>query len=109
MALVWTFTDLIVNPGDPIDAEVYAELKSNILQVAALAGPAKGTSTFAGPTGKAITITAQADVAYLPIIQPLADPGGNLGEVWVVVDSITQFTVYNSGSAVTAFGWKVVR
>lgn len=102
----WTYTDAINAVGDPIDAEVFAELKANIQEAAGLDSAA---STFNGSTGRAITIASQGSTSYFVLVTPSADPGGNLGEVWVVINSATQFTVYNSGSAVTAFRYKVVK
>ncbi len=100
MTLSWTYTDAINAVGDPIDAEVFAELKANILEAA---GTDSGASTFNGVTGRAITIASQGSTNYFPQVIPVAATGGNLGEVWVIINSATQFTVYNSGSFVGAF------
>lgn len=110
MALTYTQINAVIadSPGASVDKEFFDELKSNLgLLEAGSDTSQKGTSTFAGVTGQAITITAEADTAYHVSIMPTASPGGNLGEVWVINDSTTQFTVYNSGSATTAFRWQV--
>jgi len=107
MAMIFTELDLIVadSPGASIDKEFFDELKLN-LQVAGIVQ--NGTSTFNGSTGRAITITAATDTNYFVSVTPTANPAGNLGEVWVIVDSTTQFTVYNSGSAIGSFRWAVI-
>lgn len=102
----WTYTDQIDEVGDPIDAEVFAELKANILEAA---GPDSGASTFNGTSGRAITIADQGGTSYFPQVIPVADPGGNLGEVHAIINSATQFTVYNTGSFRGAFRYKVLR
>jgi hypothetical protein len=104
--MTWTYTDGISYVGAPIDYQVFDEIQSNVNLLNAAIGPI-GSSTFAGPTGQAITIADQGSTAYHVTITPSADPGGYLGEVWVAINSATQFTVYNSGSAVTAFKYKV--
>lgn len=106
--LTWTETDKINAIGIPVPYIVYDEIQSNINLVNAAVGPSSDTGNFAGPTGATITFTAQASTAYLVMITPTANPGGNLGEVWVVNNSPTQATVYNSGTATTAFRFKVI-
>ena len=103
----YTYLDIAIadTPGASVDKELLEELKSNS-QLSA--SKQTGASTFAGSSGQAITITETDDTDYFVSITPNADPGGNLGEVWVVNDSTTQFTVYNSGSAKTAFSWVVI-
>jgi hypothetical protein len=105
--LTWTYTDAIAAAGDPIDYEVFDEIQSNVNLINTALG-LKGTSTFNGSTGRAITITAQADATYHVSITATADTGGNVGDIWVVNDSTTQFTVYCSGTATTAFRYKVM-
>lgn len=107
--LAWTYTDAINAVGSPIDFEVFDEIQSNVNAINAAAGADSGASTFAGSSGRAITIATMGSTAYIPLIIPTADPGGNLGEVWVVINSATQFTVYNSGTATTAFRYKVIK
>ncbi len=102
----WTYTDAINAVGDPIDAEVFAELKANIQEAA---GTDSAASTFNGSTGRAITIADQGGTSYIVIVMPSANGGGNVGEWWVVIDSATQFTVYCSGTATSAFRYKVVK
>lgn len=102
----WTFTDAINAVGDPIDAEVFAELKGNIQ---AAAGLDSAASTFNGLAGRVITILSQGDTNYFPQIIPVEDPAGNLGEVHFIINSATQFTVYNSGSFRGAFRFKVLK
>lgn len=106
MAFVWTYTDQINAVGDSIDFEVFAELKANILEAY---GEAPDDSTFNGTTGRAVTIADQGGTDYLPVVVPIADPLGNLGEVHVIIDSATQFTVYNTGSFRGAFRYKVLK
>lgn len=93
------------SPGASIDKELLEELLANLelLDVSSQIG----SSTFNGITGRAITITEMANTSYFVSITPSANPAGNLGEVWVINDSTTQFTVYCSGSAATAFKWQV--
>ncbi len=108
--LTWTYTDAIAAVGDPIDYEVFDEIQSNINLVNVAVGPAIGDSTFAGSSGQTITLSsAQPDTSYQVVVTPTADPGGNLGEVWVSTISAAGFKVHNSGSATTAFRWKVIR
>lgn len=44
---------------------------------------------------------------YQVIVNPVADPGGNLGEVWYSKSANT-VVVYNSGSAVTNFDYVII-
>ena len=106
--MTWTETDAINQIGAPVPFQVFDELQANINALNTASGTTTGSSTFNGSTGKAITFSAQADTSYLVLVTPIADPGGNLGEVWVVNDSLTQATVYCSGSATTSFRYKVV-
>lgn len=109
MALTYTEINAIIadSPGASIDKEFFDELKANLEELEAGINQV-GTNTFAGPAGKAVTITTMADTNYHVSVTPTANPGGNLGEVWVVNNSVTQFTVYNSGSATTSFSWAVI-
>lgn len=108
--LTWTYTSAINSAGDPVDWEAFAEIKTNVDLVNASVSGEYNTSTFAGTGGRAITFaTAQADTNYTVVVTPSADPGGSLGEVWVGSLTVNGFTVYNSGTATTAFRWKVVR
>ena len=64
----------------------------------------KGSSSFAGSGG--VTITHSLGIAdYTPLIVPTADPGGQLGAVFVTDITTNSFVVRNTGSAVTAFDW----
>jgi len=68
----------------------------------------KGSSTFNSTTGRVITHTGGASSEYTVIITPIANPAGNLGEVWVAKGNNTM-TVYCSGSNnTTAFDWMVL-
>ena len=106
MAFDWTLTNafLAIGIGAPIDSEMIQEIRDNISQAAA---PIVGNSTFNSTAGSVITIPVQSDSSFFVAVTPSASPGGNLGEVWVVVNSATQFTVYNSGSATTGFRYAV--
>lgn len=68
-----------------------------------------GSSVLNGLDGAAITITPPEEEFndYFVAITLTESPGGNLGEIWVTKDSLSQFTVYNSGSATTSFDWQV--
>lgn len=68
-----------------------------------------GTGTFNSTTGTTITLTtAQADALYNVGITPIGVPDGSIGDITVVRNSTTQFTVYNAGSNNTAqFLWSV--
>lgn len=64
-----------------------------------------GSANFAGPAGVTITHNL-GHTNYKVMITPTADPGGFLGEVWVVKAANT-IVVYNSGSATTSFDWQI--
>lgn len=64
------------------------------------------SSTFNSTTGRVLTHN-YGHQNYQVLITPTADPGGNLGEVYVVKGDDTA-TVYNSGSATTAFDYLIV-
>ena len=64
----------------------------------------KGSSSFAGSGG--VTITHNLGISdYTPLIVPTADPGGQLGAVFVTDITTNSFVVRNTGSAITAFDW----
>ena len=109
MALDFTELDDFVaeSPGAPLKGALMTEIKTNI-EAAALGGSVTGSSTFNGTAGRVITIEAQADTGYFVSITPSAAPSGNLGSIWVVANSTTQFTVYNEGTATIAFNWRVM-
>lgn len=70
--------------------------------------PLRGSGSFAGTSGKRINLPAsRADTSYTVSITPTANPGGQLGEVWVV-KSTAYFTVYNSGTFTGAFDYIVL-
>jgi len=62
-----------------------------------------GSSTFNSTTGRTIAHTV-GNTAFEISITPTANPGGYLGEVWVIKAANT-FTVYNSGSSTVGFDW----
>ena len=67
--------------------------------------PVRGSSTFNGVSGRVIMLsTTRANTNYSVAVTPTAQPNGNLGEVWVI-KATDRFTVYNSGSATTAFDY----
>jgi hypothetical protein len=64
-------------------------------------------STFAGSSaGRTITHN-YGHTNYQVVINPAADAGGLLGEVWVVKAANT-VVIYNSGSAVSAFDYTII-
>ncbi len=70
--------------------------------------PLRGSGSFAGTSGKRVNLPAsRADTSYTVSITPTANPGGQLGEVWVV-KSTAYFTVYNSGTFTGAFDYIVL-
>lgn len=71
---------------------------------------ARGTANFAGYTGStAVTIADQGSTNYSVQITPILTgaPTGNIGEFGYIVDSATQFTVYNSGDSTGEFSYLV--
>jgi len=67
----------------------------------------KGSSTFAGGAGQVITHN-YGSTNYTCIITPSADPGGYLGEVWVVKANNT-VTVYNGTATGGAFDYIILK
>lgn len=65
-----------------------------------------GASNFAGPAGVTITHNL-GHTNYRVRVTPTVDPGGYLGEVWVVKSANT-FVVYNSGKWTGAFDWQIL-
>lgn len=107
MALDFTELDAIVagSPGASIDSDFFAELKTNLQAVEAAFGEI-GDDTFAGMAGTAVTITDLGTTDYHVSITIKGIPDGSVGEIGVVYDSGTQFTVYNTGGAGKAFTWR---
>ena len=67
---------------------------------------AEGSSSFAGSGG--VTITHSLNLAnYTISIEPSADGGGAIGEIWVTDIAVNTFVVRNSGAGVTAFLWVI--
>jgi hypothetical protein len=67
----------------------------------------RGTSAFAGPNG--VTITHNLNTTdYHVIIEPTAAPGGLLGEI-SYTKSANTVVIYNSGAALTAFSYLLVK
>ena len=67
--------------------------------------PVRGSSTFNGVSGRVIMLsTTRANTNYSVAVTPSAAPNGLLGEIWVVKGT-DRFTVYNSGSATSAFDY----
>lgn len=64
-----------------------------------------GSDTFNSTTGRTITHN-KGNATHATLVTPAADPGGFLGEVWVVKGANTD-TIFNSGTATTAFDWAV--
>lgn len=63
-------------------------------------------STFNSTTGRTLTHN-YGHTNYQVIINPTADPGGNLGEVWYS-KAVNTVTIYNSGSATGAFDYVII-
>lgn len=67
--------------------------------------PIRGSSTFNGVSGRVIMLaSSRSNTNYSVAVTPSAAPIGHLGEVWVIKGT-DRFTVYNSGSATTAFDY----
>jgi hypothetical protein len=64
-----------------------------------------GAANFGSVDGRTVTHNV-GNTNYRVLITPTADPGGYLGEWWVLKQANT-FVVYNSGAATTAFDWEV--
>jgi hypothetical protein len=103
---------------DLIDTPVYAAVAASGSYTDLVNKPsiptiiAKGSSTFAGSAGVTISIPTQTSTNYIVNITPsgassAANPGGALGEVYVV-KSTTTIKVYNSGTARTTFDYFVM-
>ena len=112
MALVYTEIDNIIDNAPDVDVDVpfFDELKDNLVLLETGSGIIEsGTSNFASTTGVEITFAAaEADTNYRVSIVPTESPGGNLGEFWAI-KTTTTLTVYNSGTATTAFDWSISR
>ncbi|WP_027364030.1 hypothetical protein [Desulfotruncus alcoholivorax] len=65
-----------------------------------------GTGNFAGPTGATVTHNL-GHTNYRVRITPTQNPGGYLGEVWVVKAANT-FVVYNSGKWTGGFDYQIL-
>lgn len=63
-------------------------------------------STFQGASGRTLTHN-YGHTNYQVLINPTADTKGLLGEVWVSKAANTA-VIYNSGAAVTAFGYTIL-
>ena len=68
------------------------------------AGFVFGTSNFAGNSTAKVITHGLGKIPNGVLITPYTSPGGNLGEVWYDM-TITNISVYNSGSATTKFTW----
>lgn len=67
--------------------------------------PIRGSSTFNGVSGRVIMLSSsRANTNYSVAVTPSAAPNGLLGEIWVIKGT-DRFTVYNSGSATSAFDY----
>lgn len=64
-----------------------------------------GSSNFAGQNGVTITHNL-GHTNFRVAITPTADPGGYLGEVWVIKSANTM-TIYNSGSFRGPFDYQI--
>lgn len=65
-----------------------------------------GSASFAGPGGTTITHNL-GHINYRVRVTPTQDPGGYLGEVWVIKAANT-FVVYNSGKWTGSFEYQVL-
>jgi hypothetical protein len=93
-----------LTPGD-IGAASAADLAAHLADTVQAHKVYFGSANFAGPAGVTITHNI-GHTNYKVMITPTADPGGFLGEIWVVKSANT-IVVYNSGSATTAFDWQI--
>ena len=67
--------------------------------------PIRGSSTFNGVSGRVIMLaSSRSNTNYSVAVTPSAAPNGHLGEIWVIKGT-DRFTVYNSGSATSAFDY----
>ena len=67
--------------------------------------PVRGSSTFNGVSGRVVMLSSsRANTNYSVAVTPSAAPNGLLGEIWVIKGT-DRFTVYNSGSATSAFDY----
>jgi len=110
--MTWTYVDSIDAAGKPIDFEAFDETQNNVNLINEAIGPAMGEDTFNGTAGRTVVFgSAQADSNYIPLVIPVANPAGNLGEVYFPSTAITtaSFTVMNTGNFVGAFRWKILR
>ena len=89
------------------------ELYSKLNPPPVVASVKGGNSTFTGSTvtGRTITHTFGniAASAYSVSITPTEEGSGNLGEWYVTKGVLGTFTVYNTGTATTAFDWMAVK
>ena len=111
MAQDYTELDLIISAGTTanVSTAFFPELKANLQDASAATSVSQsGSDSLGGIAGTAVAITAEADTNYIVLVTFSANPGGNLGEWWVINDSTTQFTIYNSGTATTSFKWAVI-
>lgn len=70
--------------------------------------PIRGSSTFNGVSGRVIMLSSsRANTNYSVAVTPSAAPNGHLGEIWVIKGT-DRFTVYNSGSATSAFDYMLL-
>ncbi|MTI82755.1 MAG: hypothetical protein FH756_02415 [Firmicutes bacterium] len=65
-----------------------------------------GSDNFAGPSGTTVTHNI-GHTDYMVRITPTDNPGGYLGDVWVVKAANT-FVVYNSGKWTGAFDYQIL-
>lgn len=62
---------------------------------------------FGGMAGTPITVNEAFDT-YCPVVMPIGQHHGKVGDIEVTVDSKTQFTVRNSGSSRGQFKWRIL-
>lgn len=91
--------------GTPVTKKITAgNLRGGLTAEANLQPP--GPVTFAGSTGHTITHN-YGHTDYQLIINPVADPGGFLGEIWIS-KALNTAVVYNSGSATGNFDYVII-
>ena len=92
------------SPGASLDKELLEELKANYQDLSGQLGQS-GEDVFSA-SGTPITINdLGVGTAYHVFITALGAPMGNIGDITVIRDSATQFTVYRSGSSLAGFCW----
>lgn len=74
------------------------------------AQPRRGTGTTGGSAGVTITLDpVEASTNYDVVISFSADPGPNVGHIWVASKAVGSFKVHNIGDSGKSFTWTLTR